>query len=66
MINLGGIVYIGLDSLSDYEVAAAVGNSMFADLTSVAGSLYKFGTGRGFQAKRWRGASRFTPMSSTS
>jgi len=47
VINLGGIVYIGLDSLSDYEVAAAVGNSMFADLTSVAGSLYKFGTGRG-------------------
>lgn len=47
VINLGGIVYIGLDSLSDYEVAAAVGNSMFADLTSVAGSLYKFGTGHG-------------------
>ena len=47
VINLRGIVYIGLDSLSDYEVAAAVGNSMFADLTSVAGSLYKFGTGRG-------------------
>ena len=47
VINLGGIVYIGLDSLSDYEVAAAVGNSIFADLTSVAGSLYKFGTGRG-------------------
>jgi len=34
-------------SLSDYEVAAAVGNSMFADLTSVAGSLYKFGVGQG-------------------
>jgi conjugative coupling factor TraD (SXT/TOL subfamily) len=28
-------------------VAGAVGNSMFADLTSVAGSLYKFGPGRG-------------------
>jgi conjugal transfer pilus assembly protein TraD len=39
VINLGGIVYVGLDALSDYEVAAAVGNSMFADLTSVAGSL---------------------------
>ena len=48
VIHLGGIVYIGLDALSDYEVAAAVGNSMFADLTSVAGSLYKFGTGYGF------------------
>ena len=47
VINLGGIVYVGLDALSDYEVAAAVGNSMFADLTSVAGSLYKFGPGRG-------------------
>lgn len=47
VIHLGGIVYIGLDALSDYEVAAAVGNSMFADLTSVAGSLYKFGTGQG-------------------
>ena len=30
VINGGGIVYIGLDALSDYEVAAAVGNSMFA------------------------------------
>jgi conjugal transfer pilus assembly protein TraD len=47
VINLGGIVYVGLDALSDYEVSAAVGNSMFADLTSVAGSLYKFGAGRG-------------------
>ena len=47
VIQLGGIVYVGLDSLSDYEVAGAVGNSMFADLTSVAGSLYKFGLGRG-------------------
>ena len=47
VINLGGIVYVDLDALSDYEVAGAVGNSMFADLTSVAGSLYKFGPGRG-------------------
>jgi conjugative coupling factor TraD (SXT/TOL subfamily) len=47
VINLRGIVYVGLDSLSDYEVASAVGNAMFADLTSVAGSLYKYGTGRG-------------------
>jgi len=47
VIHLSGIVYVGLDALSDYEVAAAVGNSMFADLTSVAGSLYKFGTGHG-------------------
>ena len=47
VINLRGIVYVGLDSLSDYEVASAVGNAMFADLTSVAGNLYKYGTGRG-------------------
>jgi conjugative coupling factor TraD (TOL family) len=47
VINLRAIVYIGLDALSDYEVAAAVGNSMFADLTSVAGNIYKYGAGRG-------------------
>ncbi len=43
VIRNGGIVYIGLDALSDSTVAAAVGNSMFADLVSVAGYLYKFG-----------------------
>lgn len=37
------IVYVGLDALSDSTVAAAVGNSMFADLCSIAGQLYKFG-----------------------
>lgn len=42
-IRNGGIVYIGLDALSDSDVAAAVGNSMFADLTSIAGEIYKFG-----------------------
>ena len=39
------IVYVGLDALSDQTVASAVGNSMFADLVSVAGHIYKFGTG---------------------
>lgn len=43
IIDQGGIVYVGLDSLSDPEVAAAVGNSMFADLTSVSGRIYKHG-----------------------
>lgn len=38
-----GIVYIGLDSLTDPIVASAVGNSMFADLVSIAGHIYKFG-----------------------
>ncbi|GFE79165.1 conjugative coupling factor TraD, PFGI-1 class [Steroidobacter agaridevorans] len=42
-IRQRAIVYVGLDALSDAEVASAVGNSMFADLVSVAGSLYKFG-----------------------
>ena len=39
------IVYVGLDALSDATVAAAVGNSMFGDLCSVAGQLYKYGVG---------------------
>ena len=43
VIRRRGIVYIGLDALSDVTVASAVGNSMFADLVSVAGDLYKFG-----------------------
>ena len=43
VIREQGIVYVGLDALSDSEVAAAVGNSMFADLASVAGRLYKHG-----------------------
>lgn len=37
------IVYVGLDALTDPVVATAVGNSMFSDLVSVAGFLYKFG-----------------------
>lgn len=41
------VVYVGLDALSDAVVAAAVGNSMFADLVSVAGHLYKFGLNDG-------------------
>ncbi|WP_411755097.1 type IV conjugative transfer system coupling protein TraD [Serratia sp. (in: enterobacteria)] len=47
VIRKKGIVYIGLDALSDPEVAAAVGNSMFADLVSVAGHIYKFGINDG-------------------
>ncbi len=44
IIRRKGIVYVGLDALSDATVAAAVGNSMFADLVSVAGEIYKYGT----------------------
>jgi conjugative coupling factor TraD (TOL family) len=47
VIRQHGIVYVGLDALSDTEVAAAVGNSMFADLVSVAGHIYKFGVNDG-------------------
>jgi conjugative coupling factor TraD (TOL family) len=42
------IVYVGLDALTDREVATAVGNAMFSDLVSVAGRLYKFGLQDGF------------------
>lgn len=47
IIRRQGIVYIGLDALSDMAVAAAVGNSMFADLVSVSGEIYKHGTDHG-------------------
>jgi conjugative coupling factor TraD (TOL family) len=43
VIREGGIVYVGLDALSEPVVASAAGNSMFADLTSLAGRLYKHG-----------------------
>jgi conjugative coupling factor TraD (TOL family) len=43
IIRQRAIVYVGLDALSEPEVAAAVGNSMFSDLVSVAGHIYKFG-----------------------
>lgn len=51
VIQTNGVVYVGLDSLSDYEVAAAVGNAMFSDLTSIAGQIYKHGTGHGESSK---------------
>lgn len=47
IIRKRAVVYVGLDALSDAEVASAVGNSMFADLVSVAGHLYKFGVDDG-------------------
>ena len=43
VIHRKGIVYVGLDALTDTTVASAVGNSMFADLVSVAGHIYKHG-----------------------
>lgn len=43
IIRKRGIVYIGLDALTDTEVASAVGNSMFSDLVSTSGTIYKHG-----------------------
>lgn len=45
IIKSRGVVYVGLDALSDPVVAAAVGNSMFADLVSEGGHIYQFGLG---------------------
>ena len=49
VVNQGLVVYVGLDALSDAAVAAAVGNSMFADLVSYAGERYKHGDSRGLR-----------------
>lgn len=43
VIRQGGVVYVGLDALSDAVVGGAVGNSMLADLVSEGGKLYKTG-----------------------
>ena len=50
IIRKRGIVYVGLDAQTDAEVAAAVGNSMFADLVGVAGHVYKHGIDHGLPA----------------
>lgn len=42
-----GIVYIGLDALTNPEVASAVGGAMFSDLTSKAGRIYIHGVNQG-------------------
>lgn len=42
------VVYIGLDALQDTAIAGTVGNTMFADLVSTAGEIYKHGTELGF------------------
>lgn len=43
MIQKGGVVYLGLDAMTDREVATAVGNTAFNDLVSIAGDMYKNG-----------------------
>jgi conjugative coupling factor TraD (TOL family) len=51
VINRGGIVYVGLDALSIPDVAHAVGAAMLADLTTVAGSIYKHGSTYGMSSE---------------
>ena len=41
VIEQDAVVYIGLDCLTDSIVGGAVGASMFSDLTSTLGSIYK-------------------------
>jgi conjugative coupling factor TraD (TOL family) len=43
VVRQKAVVYIGLDALSDTAVAAAVGNSMLADIVSFTGERYKRG-----------------------
>ena len=59
VIRKRAIVYVGLDALSDAEVAAAVGNSMFSDLVSVAGHIYKHGIDDGLP---WASANTKVPI----
>lgn len=47
VIRQKGIVYIGLDALSDMTVSSAWGSSMLADLVSVAARIYKEGIDAG-------------------
>lgn len=64
VISRRGVVYIGLDALTDPVVAVAVASAALSDLVSVAGEIYK--TGSDFDepefkqhkkklAKPWRG-----------
>jgi conjugal transfer pilus assembly protein TraD len=50
VINQGGIVYCGFDSLTIPEVAEAVSISAVGDLVSVLGRIYKHGAGFGMSS----------------
>lgn len=43
ILNRNAVVYIGLDAMTDRDVASAVGSAWFADLLSTSGFLYKHG-----------------------
>lgn len=47
-IRQNKVVYIGLDAMQDLAIAGAAGNTMFADLVSTAGEIYKHGIEQGF------------------
>jgi len=47
VIRAKGIVYVGLNALTNPEVASAVGGAMFSDLTSMAGRIYIHGVNQG-------------------
>ncbi|MEM1114791.1 MAG: conjugative transfer system coupling protein TraD, partial [Pseudomonadota bacterium] len=47
IIQERGVVYIGLDALTDADVASAVGAAMFADLTALAGKRYNAAAAKG-------------------
>lgn len=53
VIREGGIVYMGLDALSDSTVAAAFGSAAFSDLVSIGGHLYKHGVESGLRDERF-------------
>lgn len=45
VINSGGILYVGLDSLSDTVVGSAIGSILLADAAAIAGERYNYGKG---------------------
>ncbi len=47
IIQSNAVVWCGLDSMTDDEVASAVGNMWFADLVSTFGDIYKWGIDKG-------------------
>lgn len=60
VVKQNAVVYIGLDALSDSAVAAAVGNSMLADLVSFTGERYKRGDTGDNPSDQQRGQSKIS------
>jgi conjugative coupling factor TraD (TOL family) len=55
-----GVVYVGLDALTDPVVAVAVASAMISDLCSVAGQIYK--TGSNFDEPSFGGKKKPIPI----